>query len=118
MKLFKDKEYKNNSDKTYKFLISSLLSIFVCISAGSIGNILSASAQNEAFEEYISVSSQLILLCMGRTPACMADGRSDSVQLVLWDPCGQGQRPQNTSEDINDCYGACQCWNPWLVQIQ
>ena len=32
MKLFKDKEYKNNSDITYKFLISSLLSIFVCIS--------------------------------------------------------------------------------------
>ena len=32
MKLFKDKEYKNNGDKTYKFLITSLLSIFVCIS--------------------------------------------------------------------------------------
>ena len=31
-------------------------------------------------------------LCMGRTPECMADGRCDSVQLVLRNPCGQGQR--------------------------
>ena len=32
MKLFKDKEYNNNSDTTYKFLISSLLSVIICIS--------------------------------------------------------------------------------------